>query len=168
MWFGATLGMSSSTIIIISADDSTSISLTNKASPALFSHSWTQRNAAVHHGIDGLDWTISGDVDGVFMRWNRSIFPLYSRGPNADGDTPLLPLRAYLRRTSFRSSLIVDCAHARLVRIDNLEPRDVITLGPDQWRVYPWFRKSLIDPNGGTDITHTGTTGWAIRFDAAP
>ena len=78
----------------------------------------------------------------------------------------LLPLRCYKERPSYKSSLIADLANARLVRINNLAPGDIVTLGAEKWKTFPWYRKDLSYPNGGVtgNYNHSGTFGWAIRY----
>lgn len=94
--------------------------------------------------------------------------PLINRvANNWNGAAVLLPIREYRRIDSARSKLLADLAHARYVRIGNLEPGQILTLGPDRWRVYPFFRKNAAVPNGGTSVNHTGTFGWALRYDGA-
>ena len=58
-----------------------------------------------------------------------------------------------------------DLAHCRFLRIDNYQPGDIIPLGPDRWKVAPWYRKNTAQRDGGSNIQHTGTFGWAIRYD---
>jgi len=53
-------------------------------------------------------------------------------------------------------------AHIRYVVIANLQPEDIITLGSDRWRVYPFFRKGAAFAPAGQD---TGYLGMAIRYD---
>jgi hypothetical protein len=125
----------------------------------------------VHHDLDGYGWRIeptSSTTYGPFGRqWiaTPSNTGPYAQQPSAwNAEAALLPLRCYFRRPSSMLSLIVDCEHARLLRIDNLTPGDVLTLGSDKWKVYPWHRKNAAARNGGGTIDHTGTFGWAVRY----
>lgn len=124
------------------------------------------RNCWVNHGLDGHGW-----------KWgaaNESP-PIGARGPSTllrvlpsafNSDTVLVPLRAYKERPSFKCSLVADLEHARHVRIDNLSPGDIITIGSERWKVFPWYKKSFTDRSGSTiAINHTGTLGWAIRYE---
>ena len=95
-----------------------------------------------------------------------SAAPHIERSPSAwNGESPLLPIQAYVWRASAKCSLVVDMRHARYLRIDNYEPGQIITLGGDSWKVYPFYRKASSARNGGIGIDHTGTFGWAIRYD---
>lgn len=95
--------------------------------------------------------------------------PHISRSPSAwNSEAPLLPIQAYVARASAKVSLLLDIRNARYVRLDNYIPGQVITLGSDRWRLYPGVRKNSTERNGGgstTGIDHSGTFGWAVRYD---
>jgi hypothetical protein len=126
----------------------------------------------VHHDLDGYGWRIEPTSSTSYFPYGRLwIASPYDPGPYAtmqpsawNAESALLPLRCYFRRPSGMLSLIVDCEHARLLRIDNLTPGDVLTLGSDKWKVYPWHRKNIAARNGCWPGDHTGTFGWAIRY----
>ena len=61
--------------------------------------------------------------------------------------------------------LVLEVRNARYMRIGNNDPEQVITLGPDRWKVFPFLRKNASVPDGGSVIDHSGTFGWAIRYD---
>lgn len=134
-----------------------------------------------------LFWTISGwsgvysdyvhsDLDNQGWWWGQSYdaspagilpsAPLIGLLPNAwNSEAVLLPIRAYKVRPSNKLSLTADLENARYTRIDNYTPGQIISLGPERWKVFPWFRKDSSARNGGIGITHTGTFGWAIRYE---
>jgi hypothetical protein len=126
----------------------------------------------VHHDLDGYGWRVEPSSSASYNPFGRywivsatSGSGPYTFQPSAwNSEAVLLPLRCYFRRPSSMLSLIVDCEHARLLRIDNLTPGDVLTLGSDKWKVYPWHRKNIAARNGGSGIDHTGTFGWAVRY----
>jgi hypothetical protein len=125
----------------------------------------------IHHDLDGYGWRIEPSSSNFYHPFGRfwiadtSGKGPYSFQPSAwNAEAVLLPLRCYFRRPSSMLSLIADCEHARLVRIDNLTPGDVLTLGSDKWKVYPWHRKNVAARNGGGGVDHTGTLGWAVRY----
>ena len=82
-----------------------------------------------------------------------------------NGESVLVPIQVITSRPSNLWSLVGELTHARYVRLDNLEPGQLITLGPDRWKVYPFYRKDATARDGGDGIDHTGTLGWAIRYD---
>lgn len=170
MWFGSTMEQNNtvSNGISISAVDGNNTNQT--VTPALFWATSIQlgsrnRNCYVHSNLDSEGWnlTISGGSPQVGV---TSMIPLIGLLPNNwNTETVLLPLRCYKYRPSSKTSLIVDCENSRCIRIDNYDPGQVITLGSDQWMLFPWYRKNTASRNGGNDITHSGTFGWAIRYE---
>lgn len=83
----------------------------------------------------------------------------------------LLPIQVYCWRSSSKCSLVLEVRHARYTRIDNYEPEQIISIGPERWKIYPFIRKYLPERDGpsGSRLqvtgSHTGTLGWAIRYD---
>jgi len=124
-----------------------------------------QLNSWINHGLDGHGWTYNGSIGGAPIGIRHAV-PLIGIQPSAwNSESTLLPIRALKERPSFKASLILDLNNARHLRIDNLAPGDILTLGADKWKVFPWYRKDLAARNGGTGINHTGTFGWAIRYE---
>lgn len=122
-------------------------------------------NSWVNHGLDGHGWTYNGSAfDGTIGIRHATV--LLNLQPSVwNSEATLLPLRCYKERPSYKASLIADLANARHLRIDNLAPGDILTLGSDQWRVFPWYRMDATSRNGGTGVNHSGTFGWAIRYE---
>jgi len=110
-------------------------------------------------------WSLSAVIDS----YNRGIGNGYAGNlqsvlPNLwNGESPLLPLRAYLRMAESKTSLVVDLQHARQCRVDNFNDSEIVSIGADQWQVFPFHRKNPSARDGGEFIDHTGTLGWAIR-----
>lgn len=126
------------------------------------------RNCWVNHGLDGHGWLFSSSAadSPIGIRHMTTLLDIQPSGWNTEA--VLLPIRAWKERPSFKVSLIADLEHARLVRIDNLAPGDILTLGSDQWKVFPWYSKNSTLRNGyvaGQNANHTGTFGWAIRYE---
>lgn len=169
MWIGATCAgdvLNTPVPLGISADGYNA----GYTSAALF---WSQyvtseysRNYLVQHGLTSTDaWYLGlSPVDnavGAFVT-----VPLIGLLPNTwNSEAVLLPLRCYAKRASDKISLVADLEHARCTRIDHYAPGQVVTLGSDKWKTFPWYRKNVASRNGGTAINHTGTFGWAIRYE---
>lgn len=81
-----------------------------------------------------------------------------------NSEAVLLPIKAFIGRPSAKTSLGADMEFARRLRIDNLTPGDILVLGSDKWKIYPWYRKDVANRNGGIYANHSGTFGWAIRY----
>lgn len=82
----------------------------------------------------------------------------------------LLPAMSYIKRGSELYTLGVSLRHARKMRIDNVQPGEVITYGSDQWKCYPLYAKNTAQRNGAgwvTGTNHSGTIGVAIRLPEA-
>lgn len=84
----------------------------------------------------------------------------------------LLPIKATLDMGSNGRAVVASLAHARFCRIDNNLPGDIISYGSEQWKLYPWLRKSTTSRDGINNATttppnHSGTLGYAIRYTGA-
>lgn len=125
----------------------------------------TNHNATICHGIDGGLWSTnsSGGKDANSI---QCLTPLFARQPsNWSSETILLPISVYVQRPSSKRSLICQFQNARFLRVANYEPEQIITLGNDKWMVFPFYKKNSEQPDGGYISDHTGTFGWAIRYD---
>lgn len=172
-WCGATIGLFAASTVIADPINiqigGGGTSAQQETSAALF---WSTaynfeagRSCWVNHGLDAHGWTYNGAAssDPIGIRHNA---PLLSMQPSVwNSEVTLLPMRCYKLRPSFKSSLIADLANSRHVRIDNLTPGDILTLGPDKWKLFPWYRKDSANRGGGIGVNHTGTFGWAIRYE---
>ncbi|HEJ2039569.1 TPA: hypothetical protein SLV86_001323 [Pseudomonas aeruginosa] len=175
MWVGASIGGSirtdSPNIANISSAGSGSGGFNNNSGPlALF---WgtnaadsAANNSFVHHDFDGYGWE-AGGAAGYSGRLGVSpLAPLVSLLPNQwNSEAVLLPLRCYVSRPSSKASLAVDTVNARITRVDNYSPGQIIMLGSDRWIIFPWYRKNLSNRNAGYQVPHSGTFGWAIRYE---
>lgn len=177
-WCGATTGIGTASALLGGFDYVAAIGLDSGGSSSsgvncmgLFwstSHKFEPScNSWVNSGFDSLGWNWStGTQYPIGIRHITKLIELQPSGWNSEAT--LLPIRAFLVRPSFKSSLIVDLANARYIRIDNLSPGDILTLGADKWKVFPLYRKNTVGRNGGNDASgydHTGTFGWAIRYE---
>jgi hypothetical protein len=124
-------------------------------------------NSFIHNGIDAVGWTPPNGSTPTAWAWS-AVAPLLNLLPNTWNDqTVLLPMPVFKPRSSGNKvSLLADLRHVRLCRVDYHNPGDIITLGTDQWKLYPWYRKNTAGRNGssGSPITHSGTMGFAVRY----
>lgn len=127
-------------------------------------------NSFIHHNLNGEGWSTEAAIDGtsgVGGMANAIITAtsLVAISPNAwNGESVLLPIPVVVGRPSTMRSLVLQPGHARFVRNDNYSDGQVITLGSDQWKVYPFVSKNAASRNGGSIITHSGTFAWALRY----
>lgn len=121
----------------------------------------------LHHNLDGRGWDLANPSNPALAVGIEALVPLMTLLPSAwNSEAVLLPIRAYAIRPSSRCSLIADLENARYTRLDNYNPGQIIQLGADRWKVFPWLRKNMTVRNGGQSIVgHSGTLGWAIRYE---
>lgn len=121
----------------------------------------------VHTDFGTPSWDLGVGAGGYTSVGNRYAGNLQSVIPNAwNGESPLLPIRAYKRLSESKIALVLDLQHARQCRVDNFNDAEIINIGSDQWQVFPFHRKNISARDGGGEsgfIDHTGTFGWAIR-----
>lgn len=119
----------------------------------------------IYHGLDALGWSTQVTGVGVADAW-ASTQPLLARQPNAwNGETSLMPINVTVARPDAKVSLAAQIGHARYIRNDNLADGELITLGAERWKTYPWVQKNAAVRDGGSSITHSGTFGVAVRYD---
>lgn len=119
----------------------------------------------IHADVDSGGWHGAGTsrIAHAFA----PLVPLLSLLPNNwNGETILLPYSVYVARSAgSKVSLVADLKNIRLARITYHEPGDLITLGTDEWKLYPCYQKNASTPNGDSSgTTHSGTVGYAIRY----
>lgn len=173
MFVGASVGAATGNIHMAAAAGGNIPGTGDRCCPGLF---WAgsvaasvsnslSRNCYVHHDFDGAGWSLEGSLNGAPVG-SRSLAPLIALLPNNwNSEAVLLPIRCYIPRPESKVSLAADLEHVRITRIDNYTPGQVIQLGSDEWKVFPWFRKNTGARNGGNNVDHTGTFGWAIRYE---
>jgi hypothetical protein len=130
---------------------------------------------SAHHGLDGNTWSACGNRGGnnpgagyqsvVADAYTAAMAILYYTPSKLNNEAILVPIRPQVCRGSNLYSTIADIQHCRYIRIDNLEPEDVITLGADKWKVYPVLKKNAAVRDAGGGVTHSGTYGVAVRYD---
>ncbi len=166
MWFAGSLEQYSNSLISMS--ESYGNSSDAQVTPALFwsTNAEATRNRTwwLHSDLDDQGWMVS--QVGTYRVGADAFTELLRCSPSAwNSEASLLPIRAYKVRPEKKISLIADLRNARYVRVDNINPEQIITLGSERWKVYPFYLKNTASRNGGNYINHSGTFGWAIRYD---
>ena len=97
---------------------------------------------------------------GGWLNTGRDLGQQFMRlGPSAlTGRTILVPPIVMVERGSGSFSLAGSPHDLRLVRIDNLAPGEIITIGADDWKVFPVIRK-----NGPSGVENSAAFGYAYR-----
>ncbi|KXZ66812.1 hypothetical protein [Acinetobacter venetianus] len=139
---------------------------TSASSCLPFWSSFTSNNGdynqdTIQSGIDGYTW--AGATQKLMaMRLNS---PLIARSPNIwNSESILFPITPYLTVASSKVSILAEIKHCRYLRINNLEPEQIIQLGNEKWKIYPAVKKDSLNPNNIYG-NHSGTFGMAIRYD---
>ncbi len=132
------------------------------------------RAAFLHAEIDGFIWpgaNNSGSPDDfIWPDFAIVASPVHSRQPNAwNSESVLLPMWLQFRRADNFYTPLGHLAHMRAIRVDNHTLGQIITIGSDDWMIFPWYRKDTVARNGGAGVggarDHTGTFGVAIAYD---
>lgn len=118
--------------------------------------------------FDG-DWSANGGVfqsQVGFVSAMPSYSVLINRQPsNWSNEAVLLPINIYKTELSKKVKHIAFVENARYTRLDYYDPEQIIELGNVRWKIYPFHFKNINARNGGDGINHSGTLGWAIRYD---
>lgn len=125
-------------------------------------------NCLIHSGLNPVGgWSEVASVSNPYyteaINFQR---PQLSYLPNAwNAQTVLVPICVTSSAASSKYQVVAELRHARYMRNDNYNDIDIITIGSDQWRVYPFFRKDSSARDGGNGVGHSGTLAHAIRYD---
>lgn len=123
----------------------------------------------VHCGLDSVGWKTDGTTTAGTGFYGASYAAgLLSSLPNlANNANVLVPIKAIQYRNSNGRTIIANLFNARYLRIDNINPGEIITFGSERWKVYPMYRKDTVQRNGlawSTGAMHSGTWGYAVRY----
>lgn len=145
------------------------------ASGGTTGNTYTGINSAVHHQLDGNEWSQGGTSSGtngssgfassasLAQSWKIHETNNSRQPSNWNDEAVLLPIMPSVFRPSSKVSILGEIKNARYVNIKNLEPEQIITLGSDKWKIYPWFRKDATVTSASA--TSSAQFGWAIRYD---
>lgn len=110
--------------------------------------------------------TISFDGNWISAGATSAISPLLARQPNIwNNESILIPIKIFESVTSGKVRYITELINARYLRIDNYEPEQIVSIGNDKWKIYPFYRKNTSERNYANQASHSATFGWAIRYD---
>jgi hypothetical protein len=119
------------------------------------------QNGAVDHQLDSATWGVEG-------AWRDWAFPIENSPNNWNGESILIPVRVFATRPAGFVTPVAELAHARFLSIHNLDDQQIITLGSDRWKVYPWWARGSrgIDNIGfSSHTTYSAAFGHALRYD---
>ncbi len=125
----------------------------------------THDGSILYMAVDSQTWwTSSRETNFDNNRVNTPSFmsPLIERCiSTATGNASFLPYYVFSQRPSDKTSLIGDIAHFRITRVDNYTPGQIVTIGSDKYKVFPFLRKTTeTEPEN-----NSGVYGMAIEYD---
>lgn len=130
------------------------------------------KNSFIHCEIDSQTWIGNTAVyGGSSNQCVSASFPIAGLITNAvpawNQQTLLLPYMLAKNRPSNKMSIIGELPHIRHAMLWNLNQGDIITLGPDQWIVFPWLKKDASNPYNYNSPQYgtSGVIGFALRYD---
>lgn len=125
------------------------------------SFGYPNNNCHFHSGIaTNSGWAIATDAP---TGW-PPLGDITKRLPSAWNSQAVLQKIYVTTYAGYMVSVVGDIQHSRYLKIDNFAPGDIVTLGSDKWKVFPWYKKGTASNTGGY-ANHTWTFGWAIRYD---
>ena len=126
------------------------------------------------------NWYLDAGLEaGTYRPWmqpkdaasQKYVCELLATQPNAfNNEGVLIPIKVFQKRSSSKFSQVLQVQNARHIRLDNYTPTEIIALGTDRWMVFPWYLKNTASRSSiasYTSPTHSGTFGWAIKYEPA-
>jgi hypothetical protein len=122
-------------------------------------------NGGLHCKIDGNIWYQDNDYYNYKVSLTDYTISALFRSPNSwNNQAQLIPIHLQYTMASALYSYIGYVEHLRFIRVDNYEIGDIITLGSDKWKVFPWYIKNVVSRNGNSVSADSGTLGFACRY----
>lgn len=122
--------------------------------------------------IRGRIWEPPYADNGNDKFWTfRFLTPIHYKNPNVfNSQTLLSPFQIWLRASDGFLQCLGHVDHIRWVKLTNYNPGDVITLGSDQWKLFPWCVHDVNWPDGHSvsyseQWSSTGVLGCAVKYD---
>lgn len=127
-----------------------------------YTDDWT--NSVLMHGLDGGIWSTANKNASVVA----ALVPLIYRQPSGwNSEAIFTPINVLIARPQNKYSIACIFENSRFLRVDNYDPEQIINMGSEKWMILPFYKKNISERNGGGFIDHTGTFGWAIRYDGS-
>jgi hypothetical protein len=123
-------------------------------------------NTFLHCEIDGAVWVRNWSSDTIYIASAADANDKIRSMPAVsvwNGQTVLQPMNVLLGRSSNMCSIVGDVPHARWTRCTMLSDGAEVLLGSDIWKVFPFYKKNAATPDGGFNVSHTGTAAIALR-----
>lgn len=143
-----------------------SLASTNQSSPIpLYKpYNSTQNQSGLHAEIDSEMWDTTGKTTYI----DSTLANIYRSPSQWTSQAILTPINLAYAMDDNLWGYLGYMEHVRLLRIDNYNIADEITISPDVWKVFPLLKKDASQADGLTPYSaytygHTGTLGLAYR-----
>ncbi|RKG29855.1 hypothetical protein D7V21_16880, partial [Acinetobacter guerrae] len=159
-WVAAIKAVGSSDSVNIGIDEGGTAYTGNPTSAAPFWNTKNCHNSFFQHGFETLWSPNSGQALSTIgsVVANGHMGALISRQPNRwNSETIMLPIILLALRSSSKKSYVAEIVNARFLRIDNYDPEEIITYGADKWKVFPFYKKDVLNKDGGGYRDSSGT-----------
>lgn len=134
--------------------------------PTLGDAYYNIRNSFLHCELEGHIWPGAGSSyvgRGSYPFFPTHAYPLHSFRPNTwNHQAVMIPFWLFFQGSDGYEINVGQLGHIRSVNVEFYNPGDIITLGPDQWMVFPWRIKDTVHPDG--DTNSSGLYGYAVRY----
>lgn len=129
--------------------------------------------SSIECDIRGRIWEPNAGTDGDYNTiWcPRMISPIHQKNPNVfNSQTILTPFQLWIKASDGYMQCLGHIDHIRFVKLTNYNPGDRITLGSEQWTLYPWYVHDVGAPDGShaqysSGYNTTGVLGVAVKYD---
>lgn len=130
----------------------------------------------VHCELRGEVWPATNgngndETDLNIIHCPTVLAPSHYYTPNVyNGQTIITPFELYLQNTDGHYMSIGHVGHLRFVDMLNYNPGDILQIGSDRWKLFPWAKIDPRYPDGrNVDSNNgafgTGYLGVAVRYD---
>lgn len=126
---------------------------------------FTRGNCIIYTDLETTGWKSNSDQETYPVFSAPQMDPIIKLAKSDwNEQTILIPPLLFQRRVSGFQCPVAWCPSFRFCRIDNYAAGDIVTIGSDEWKVFPFLKKDLDDPTSPWSES-TGPHGWAIAYD---
>lgn len=124
------------------------------------------RNSFVYTSSNNFGWganILGGTINNgtsAYPNITHIVGPLIIKLPNLwNNQTVLLPCRLFKAVSATYCQDLGSITHVRYTKMDYLQPGDIITLGSEQWKVFPLVSKNTLYSGGFADTSYYNGRG---------
>lgn len=135
-------------------------------SGGFFTDTTTVSTGLIHCEIDTITYASSPSGSSTEVGLTQNCIRKLNRGLNQwNGQSLLVTIELQFHALANFKMYLGFIEHVRFVRTDNYNINDIITIGSDQWKVFPMCKKNAaIRAGNSTGTGLSGTIGFAVRY----